>query len=119
MGRIVNIDGRVLNMQDDGEITDIFSAIEDVGDGYKITHTQNVTDILQYAYECRKGMQRRQNKTGDMRELAVVPALVFQYFPEIENDKKAFKKWLFNEKLAGRDWSTQPEGIKARPVGVL
>lgn len=112
MGKIVNIDGVTLNQQDDGVITDTFDFVQDLGGGkVKLTHTQNVTDILQYAYNSRQG-GHTPKRGGDMRQIAVVPSVVFALFPEMDGDLKAFKKWLFKEKLEGRDWSTAPVGGK-------
>lgn len=66
------------------------------GKNLKVLHAQNITPILEAAYEERKESigQGRQLIGDKMERIATVPSIVFAEHPEFLHDDKAFRKWL-------------------------
>lgn len=65
----------------------------------KARHIQNVTPIMEAAYQERQeSMGKGRQLIGDrMERIACVPTIIFAEHPEFSHDEKALRKWLKNE----------------------
>lgn len=65
-------------------------------DNIIIRHTQNVTDILQHNYECRKDSDEIWNTGKDMKQVASIPLAVYLELQRngISQDQTLFRNWI-------------------------
>ena len=79
------------------------------GDKFKFLHSQNVTTILQAAYQLREQDNNGFTKDRSLRQIACIPALEFAKHPEFVKDPQSIKKWL--KTPAGSIYRTVKKGL--------
>lgn len=81
------------------------------GDYLKVTHIQNVTPILEAAWEARQAMIGASRRIiGDgMEHIAYIPESVMAEHPEFWRDPEAMRKWLKSDE--GQYYRTSTRSI--------